>query len=197
MADKKFSLPVELHSKKNIQYWAGRYPVFERKKDDLLARIIPRAVDENRGLTFEELRFLFVWKSGPRNLRHLPEGRKGEALIESLTRKAFKIRCARILCELPGIQIPTASAILHFAFPDEFPVIDRRVLVTTNYFTEEESLRKTIGFPLWDAFVKWCVGKVEHIDVTLRELDRALWQFDVEKSFKEKYWPKQSPPTRK
>lgn len=197
MAEQEFSLPVELRSKKDIMYWARRYPVSDRRKDDLLARILPHAIEKDRGLTYDELRFLFVWKSGPRNLRYLPDGPEGAALIERLTRKGLKEKCVKTLCDLPGIQIPTASAILHFAFPDEFPVIDRRVLVTTGYFTEEESLRKTIGLPLWVKFVRWSVQAVGRSDVTLRDLDRALWQFDVERSFRENYWPKQSPLTRK
>lgn len=197
MTKRKFLLPQKWRGRKDVEYWAGRYPAADRKKDDLLARILSHAVEHSRGLTYDELRFLFVWKSGPRNLRYLPDGPEGAKLIERLTRKGLKEKCIKTLCDLPGIQIPTASAILHFAYPEEFPVIDRRVLVTTGYFTEEESQKKTIGPLLWDKYVKWCVPMAEYCEVSLRDFDRGLWQYDVEKAFRKNYWPKQSPTTRK
>ena len=192
MVDQKFSLPENLRGPKDIKYWAGRYPDFEREKDDQLERMITCAMKDERGLTCEELRFLCVWKSGPRNLHHLPDDK---TTIACLSRKAFENECVRPLCELPGIQIPTASAALHFAFPEKFPVIDRRVLVTTGRIDPEDK-NKIVGLALWDEYVKWCVPAAAEREVSLRDFDRALWQYDVETSFKKKYWPRQNLPIK-
>ena len=190
MADQKFSLPKKLCDPEGIKYWAGRYPDFEREKDDQLAQMITRAVKDNRGLTCEDLRFLCVWKSGPRNLHHLPDDK---TTVARLSREAFKNKCVRPLCELPGIQIPTASAALHFAFPEKFPVIDRRVLTTTGRIDPKDE-NKSVGLTLWDEYVKWCVPAACECKVSLRDFDRALWQYDVETSFKKNYWPRQNLP---
>lgn len=192
MADQEFSLPEKLRGPECIKFWAGRYPIFEREKDDQLARMITCAMEDDRGLTRVELRFLFVWKSGSRNLHHLEYD---EAKIARHSREAFEIKCVRPLLQLRGIRIPTASAALHFAFPNEFPVVDRRVLVTTGRIDREDK-NKTVGLGLWDEYVEWCIPMASNCKVSLRDFDRALWQHDVETSFKEKYWPIQDPPTR-
>ena len=184
MATSQLLLPDKLHSRKKLEHWAGRYPAFEREKDEILEKTITSAVKDDRGLTFDELRFLFVWKSGPRNLHHL----KKDEPIARLSREAIKEKSVQPLCQLNGIRVPTASALLHFAYPEEFPVIDRRVLVSAQRLDPEDK-STTIGVNLWDEYLEWSVPTAKQHKASLRNFDRALWQYNVEESFKKKYWP--------
>ena len=67
-----------------------------------------------------------------------------------------------------------ASVILHFAFPDRYPVLDKRVM-------------RTIGAPIPYQFDRWlqygafCRRACEDYGITLRTLDEALWQYDYER----------------
>ena len=186
MATNEFSLPDALHGRMNIEYWASRYPIIEQEKDEQLEQIFANVHDDERGLTSEELRFLVVWKSGTRNLGHLKNNKPEQ--VECYTRKAIHEKCVKPLCELSGVRIPTASAFLHFAFPEEFPIIDRRVLITTGRIDAENDVG--IGIRLWREYLEWCPRTARHNEVSLRVPDRALWQYDVEASFKREFWPR-------
>jgi hypothetical protein len=48
------------------------------------------------------------------------------------------------LCVLRGVQAPTASVLLHFAFPDRYPIIDWRALESLG-----EPEQATYPIPYW------------------------------------------------
>ena len=76
---------------------------------------------------------------------------------------------------LLGIDIPTASALLFFAFPDRYPIIDIRALESLGqqkprFYTER----------FWLAYLEFCRGIAGELGVPIRTLDKALWQASVE-----------------
>ncbi len=81
------------------------------------------------------------------------------------------------LLELEGVGVPTASTLLYFAFPDDYPILDVRAL---------ESLgvkpRSTYPVSFWLEYLEACRRLARDADVSIRTLDKALWQHSKELS---------------
>lgn len=80
------------------------------------------------------------------------------------------------LVELPGIGVPIASTLLHFAYPDRYPILDYRALRSLGHG------RRTV-YPIAFA-VRYFAACRElrnaHDSIpSLRFLDKALWTYDV------------------
>jgi len=98
--------------------------------------------------------------------------------VEEISRVSFATDSERLrigaLMTLNGVAGPMASVILHFVFPDRYPVLDKRVM-------------RTIGAPIayqydrWLQYGEFCRRAASDYGVTLRILDEALWQYDYER----------------
>jgi hypothetical protein len=81
------------------------------------------------------------------------------------------------LLELEGVGVPTASTLLYFAFPDDYPILDVRAL---------ESLgvkpRSTYPVSFWLEYLEACRRIARDADVSIRTLDKALWEHSKELS---------------
>jgi hypothetical protein len=102
------------------------------------------------------------------------------AKIRAVTRRAFVIKdpaqqVATVLA-LAGVGLPTASVLLHFAFPEAVPILDVRALESLGY-TGGSSC--TPAF--WADYVTACRELAAANDVSLRILDKALWQYSKER----------------
>lgn len=82
-----------------------------------------------------------------------------------------------ILDELHGIGAPVASTILHFTYPDKFPIIDVRTaeaLCSLGYIESPKvNTKRYTAFR--DAVL--CIQKL-HPQFTLRQIDMALFAYD-------------------
>ena len=190
MAGQKLSLPEKLRDPGKLEYWASRYPKFECDKDDWIEKIIQDARKNHGYLVHEDLRRLGIWKNGnERGSRHFT---KDEDEIKCRTCEAFGTSRMEPLLGLAGLQRPMASSLMHFAFPHKFPIIDRRVLSALG-MRPREGKAIYIGKQVWEEYRKYCLDTVGDYDVSLRVLDRALWQYDAEVSFWRKHSSKRSP----
>jgi hypothetical protein len=81
------------------------------------------------------------------------------------------------LLELDGVGVPTASTLLYFAFPDDYPILDIRAL-------ESLGVKPRSQYPInfWLAYLDACRELASSAGVSLRMLDRALWQHSKELS---------------
>jgi hypothetical protein len=81
------------------------------------------------------------------------------------------------LLALEGVGVPTASVLLHFARPGEYPILDVRAL---------ESLgvkgRSVYPVSFWLAYLAACRDLAARHGVSLRTLDKALWQHSKERA---------------
>jgi hypothetical protein len=81
------------------------------------------------------------------------------------------------LLTLNGIGVPTASVLLHFAEPDRYPILDVRAL---------ESLgaagRSVYPVSFWLRYLEACRELAARHGVSLRTLDKALWQYSKERA---------------
>jgi hypothetical protein len=127
--------------------------------------------------TKPELLLVCEWKT-PRSKSLV--ARNAPALVKSTTRAAFATedeseRMAALL-SLRGVQAPTASVLLHFAFPERYPIIDWRALESLG---QPRRSAYTIGY--WLAYLDACRDLAARAGVGMRVLDKALWQFSRER----------------
>jgi len=104
-----------------------------------------------------------------------------EAAIVEATGRALAAtdEAARIgaLLELEGVGVPTASTLLYFAFPDDYPILDIRAL-------ESLGVKPRSQYPVtfWLEYLDACRDLARRAGVSLRTLDKALWQHSKELS---------------
>jgi hypothetical protein len=104
----------------------------------------------------------------------------GATVIET-TGRAFAAEDEAIrmgaLLELEGVGVPTASTLLYCAFPSDYPILDVRAL-------ESLGVKPRSQYPLgfWLGYLRACRELAERHAVTLRTLDKALWQYSKERA---------------
>lgn len=188
----ELAIPPELISRLGIEKWAGSYPIWERDMDNWIEDIVQTARDGKKYLTTEEMRALAMWKSEKRTFEDLKHNEDGQ--IEARTEEAFRYRGKDAVVHIKllvgvsgkretrinGVNIATASSFLHFAFPESYPVIDRFSLLAMGVRKNKR------GFGLWRRYTNLCVSHAKRHRVTLRTLDRALWQLGKESDQMEK-----------
>lgn len=81
-----------------------------------------------------------------------------------------------VLTALRGVEMRTASAILHFAGTDRYPILDVRALWSVGI----EPAPSYYGFGLWWTYTEFCRRLADSAGVSMRTLDRALWQYSEE-----------------
>jgi len=103
-----------------------------------------------------------------------------ERHVVAATRRAFAATDERAwmreLTSLKGVAVRTASVLLHFAFPDEYPILDVRALESLGVETKSYSMK------LWLAYLAACCELAAPCGVSIRTLDKALWQYSKESS---------------
>ena len=162
---------MELRLEKLISYYASQYDAdFDTSMENLVSE-----VKGKKRLTSPDLIILSRWKSGERNIHHVKNN--SDDFVQEMTHAAFTAANERdridYLCCLKGVNLATASAILHWFHTDDYPVWDFRALETVQF---DESQYKN-WFERWEAYVTFCRRKAKEYDVDMRTLDRALWQY--------------------
>lgn len=144
------------------------YPGDETKLHDLRSSIAERCF-----LTFEELKIVCRWKT-PRSQSRVDKNLSED--VEAITKVCFETGNERLrigsLLMLEGVQYPTASVILHFFHPEPYPILDVRAL-------ESLGIKKPpyYDFSFWWEYVCATRKIAQENGVTMRVLDKALWQW--------------------
>lgn len=73
-----------------------------------------------------------------------------------------------------------ASAILHFAFPNKYPILDTRVLWSLGW-----EQPKYYTFDFWQKYCNEIKGISEKVGENIRTIDKALWEYSKENQSKE------------
>jgi hypothetical protein len=159
-------------SPREIEALAGRFPEtvdVDGKQSGIAAR--------RRGhYTREEFIEVCAWKT----VRSRPKvARNSEAAVVAATGRALATddEAARMsaLLELEGVGVPTASTLLYFVFPESYPILDVRAL-------ESLGVKPRSQYPLsfWLGYLDACRSLAAAHGVSVRTLDKALWQFSKE-----------------
>lgn len=116
------------------------------------------------------------WKS-PRIMKHAASN--STALVEEASAVAFAAKTEEMrigaLMVLNGVLWPVASSILHWVYDSRYPLLDFRALWSLGV----EKV-PTYDHTFWNAYTTACRAIAKEAGVTLRDLDRALWQYSFE-----------------
>lgn len=142
-----------------------------------VADIIGPNAKERGYFTKDEFQGLCRWKT----LRSQSRVKSNPAaFIEETTRIAldspFEELRIGMLTLLRGVSWPTASAVLHFAHRDPYPVLDFRALWSLGIDTRPQFYT----FNYWWGYTEYCRELAHRHGVAMRILDRALWQYSKE-----------------
>lgn len=102
-----------------------------------------------------------------------------EAAVVDATRRALattqEAERMEALLALAGVGVPTASVLLYFAFPDDYPILDVRAL-------ESLGVKPRSQYPVrfWLAYLDACRELAQRHATDIRTLDKALWQHSKE-----------------
>jgi hypothetical protein len=100
--------------------------------------------------------------------------------VERATRTALQAQDEaqrmQALLELDGVGVPTASTLLHFANPSDYPILDVRALESLGH-----QGRSTYSVSYWLRYLDACRRLASEHGVTIRVLDKALWQHSKER----------------
>jgi len=156
----------------DIPHYAARYD----NPSEAAAEAFAPAARARGYLTHAELIALGEWKSPrirPRLAANEPE------FVEAATRAAFSTPDERLRIEvltlLRGVGWPMASTLLHWCHPDPYPILDYRALWSLGIDSPPP-----YDFPFWRAYTAHCRELTAQAGVTMRVLDRALWQYSRE-----------------
>jgi hypothetical protein len=151
-----------------IEAFAGRFP----SSDETRLVTVGASVRRRGHYTRDEFIEVCAWKT-PRSRPRVAAN--SEAAVVDATRRALQaddeaIRIGALL-GLHGVGVPTASTLLFVAFPADYPILDVRAL---------ESLgvkpRSTYPVSFWLAYLEACRTLARQAGVSIRTLDKALWQ---------------------
>jgi hypothetical protein len=171
-----------------VAYWSDRY-VAEEMKNDRERRLFEEtgpAASVRGYLTAHELTEIGRWKSR-RSMGYLVKNTP--TLVEDITCLAFAPATPhylrhRILCLLEGVQPAVASAILTIWSSDKYTVLDYRAVDALQMLEKRGLLHGLTvppggrgNLPAYYTYLQVCRVAAEHVGVSLRSLDRALWKW--------------------
>ncbi len=161
-----------------IEEWEPKYDEIESDQGEYIALVkcVSEDIQNFQTIRLDTFERIINWKS-PRS-RGFIEWNNYETYQE-----AFRIildpnhpEKMRTLDDLPGIGPPIASVILHFIYPEVFPMYDFRtteVLYNFGYLQTKYTSRS--HYPKFqDAIIKL---KISLVHYNLRQIDRALFTF--------------------
>jgi hypothetical protein len=73
------------------------------------------------------------------------------------------------------VEWATASVLLHLAYPERYPILDKRALHALGVRPPS-----AYSFRFWEAYVEACLRLAAQAGVDGRTFDQALWQWSKE-----------------
>lgn len=161
---------------KDINDWAARYSY--PRSDQHLTGKLRQAVEQQGHFTKAQLFTVCRWKSP----RAAPKAEKNEeAFVKAVTAVSIKTNDERLRIEvltlLDGVSWPLALVLLHFGISDDYPILDIRAL----WSLQCEVQQHQYDYELWREYVQYCRILAKEVGVSVRTLDKALWQYSKSK----------------
>ena len=139
-------------------------------EDDKLGERLTSAAERGY-MTCDDLVAVARWKWRGGRTRQLVAGNTEEDVREissvSFAAKTERLRVGA-LRSLRGVQWPMASVILHFAFPDRYPILDVRAMNTVGGST-------LYTFERWIEYVTLCRQKSDEYGISMRRSCPPEW----------------------
>jgi hypothetical protein len=154
-----------------VELWAALY---DSAQDALIEQRVAPRIRAWGYLSKVDFLVLARWKS-PRSQPRCEQN--PDDYIRAVTQAAFSTPNERLRIEalllLKGVSWPTASVLLHFGHPDPYPILDYRSLWSVGVRVAPNKY----DFDLWWGYTQFCRKLADRSGVTMRTLDRALWQY--------------------
>lgn len=158
-----------------VSHWASRYAY--PPEDTHIREVLRPAVRERGFLTRSEFLEICAWKTQRSKSRCATND---EFTVRTVTKAALATTDEALkmdlLRTLNGVQWPTASALLHFADVRFYPILDFRALWSLGYATPPAYTSE-----FWLAYLDFTRQTASRLGVSIRDLDRALWQYSKER----------------
>lgn len=166
-------------SRKKIIEYSKKYDTkYKGSFDDLIERELKNWFLNHKYLDRKHFIKLGLWKS-KRPKKSYESKENDDLMVKEITKFALatKSEKARIksLMVLKGASWPVASVILHFAFPNKYPILDFRVIWSIRW-----NQPKYYNFDFWEKYVRKLRKIAGKYKVSLRILDKALWYYSKE-----------------
>jgi hypothetical protein len=156
-----------------VEFWAARYP----SSDDAGVEAIGEDARRRGWYTRDEFLAVMRWRSAR---THSLCERNTEAAVVKATKSALYVHDqpsrVRALTALQGVGLPSASILLHFGHRDPYPILDDRALWSLGV----DPLPTSYSFELWWQYARTCRALADEAGVSMRTLQRALWQYSNE-----------------
>lgn len=169
-ATPQFALQFPIHQ---VHDYAARYAY-----DDDVEVIAMGRVARDRGYyTREEFVGVCRWKTARSTSR---VAQNSAAAVETATRVALSTTSTErervaALRSLSGVDWATASVFLHLAYPERYPILDKRALHALDVQPPS-----AYSFRFWQLYVTACLQLAQEAGVDGRTFDQALWQWSKE-----------------
>ena len=166
-------------NKDNIKEYAKRYDNdYINTEDETIEKELKDWLKVHRYLDREKFIKIGLWKS-KRPTKHYKNN--DDLTVREITQfcLATKSEQARIepLTVLNGVSYPVASVILHFAFPDKYPIMDVRAISSLGW-----EQPKSYNFNFWKKYCEKIQNISRETGEDLRTIDKALWKYDKEQN---------------
>lgn len=166
-------MKLNLNNKESILFYARKYDKTVNKNDRIEDELL-KWFNENRFLNRDNFLKLCLWKS-KRPKKYYLDKINSDERIKQITQFALKTDDEYLRLEmltlLKGVSHRVASVILHFSFPNKYMIMDFRAIWSLGW-----KQPKSYSLEFWLKYTNEGKKIANKNGVTLRELDKALWQ---------------------
>ena len=166
-------------NKKTVREYASRYSYsarFRGNNDESVENEIAKRFKRHRYLDKASFLKIALWKS-KRPKQHYESN--DDATIREITEFSLRTKSEaariKVLLALNGVSYPLASVILHFAFPNKYPILDFRALWSLGW-----KQPKSYNFAFWQRYCRKIRAISKLTGESMRTVDKALWQYSKE-----------------
>ncbi len=139
-------------------------------------------ISKSKTLKEETFKEIYGWKTRNRSKRHLDSDLKlYTKAISRLLNEPNIEKKIKTIADLSGIRFPVASTVLHFIYPEDFPIIDVR---TVKVLWDKGMLDRKLGDKINDYITyREKILKIKEIckEFSIRSIDRALFTYSEKK----------------
>lgn len=147
--------------------------------EEYLFEDVHKNFHKNGHLTPEEFFAIVIWKRNASKIKIIRGLKNSSKTINSITKEVYKSKTSdkklKILLEMKGVGIAIASAILTVLYPDDFTIIDYRVLNSLKNKGINIVGKPTEKIEDYNRYIEICKRESKKSRVSLRNFDRTLW----------------------
>lgn len=159
---------------KNIDKYIQLYDV-----ERYLFTVIGPEIKKKKYFSFNDFYQIVMWKSVRPKSRYISNKEQVERISREALSKSDESEKIQTLCELNGVGIPTASAILTIIYPEKYAVIDIRCLEALNDILKIK-ISKSVSLKTWLKYLELIRNIAKENNIKPRELDMALFAMHKE-----------------